>query len=195
MAWALLIVASGTKCLASHPFHVCIGQMEWNANEEYWELSLRVHPQDLEQAMSRTRGQSTSIDDEDFSSVATAFFENEFFLVQLPDRMQQREVVDLLSRPRKASSDTEPNPTDVIEDRSKLNWVGMEAERGWVWLHFEMKPPTAPASGKKTWLVHRVLLDEVDRQENSVRIIEGTKSYSLQTKKGEPVRPLKAEDS
>jgi len=48
--------------VSAHPFHVCVGQMTWNAEAKHWEVSLRLHPQDLERSMKVRRTSSLSPD-------------------------------------------------------------------------------------------------------------------------------------
>jgi hypothetical protein len=211
-----MLVHSPAWVTASHPFHVCIGQMQWNSAESYWEVSLRLHPQDLERAMSTAAGKPISMEDEDFSETALAYLNQQFFICRRPVGSDVKGLVEALDADASldrvaasvpSSADGTARSKDGAQDgsktrsiagaiaadeRSTLKWVGMENERGWLWVYLELVPP-AIESGTQAWLVHRVLLDTVERQENSVSIlIERTNRYALQFKKGTPGQAMRA---
>ena len=197
----LLWIALGwVGAQASHPFHVCIGQMRHNAESGTWEVSLRMHPRDLELALSDLHKESVARESENFSKVAVDFLENQFFLISLSETLSAKEIAEQISglepmrsleRKSNSSSDTDGNRRLPRESRSTLQWVGMESERGWLWIHMELVPPvSAPADGK-LYLVHRIFLDRIEMQENSVAILHAPGSRgSLQFKKGESIKPL-----
>lgn len=178
-AIALLAVASfALPSVAAHPFHVCVGQMQWNAESRLWEVSLRVHPQDLERAVSESRGKPTGVEDPDFSEHVLPFLSQQFAIVHAPKSMAIGDVIAALDR------------GDSLA-RSELRWVGMEQERGFMWMHVEMIPSDQQLSGNQDWLVHRIFLDTIDRQENSVRILNGAHRYSLQFRRGQEAQAMK----
>jgi hypothetical protein len=181
MGTCMLDATGVSSALAVHPFHVCVAQMEWNADAKLWEVSLRLHPQDLEKAMTRSRGMPTSLEDHDFPELAIPFLNDQFFLVFPTQPTTRKELLESIERGETLS-------------RSQLRWVGMEQERGWLWIHAELQPPAdnaqEPTAGAP-WLVHRIFLDQIDRQENSARIISGTQRYSLQFKAGEEAHSMK----
>jgi hypothetical protein len=79
-------------------------------------------------------------------------------------------------------------------NRSTLQWVGMESERGWLWIHLELTPPVARGPESKMYLAHRIFLDRIEMQENTVAILHAPGSRSsLQFKKGESIKPLTAQ--
>ncbi|MCE2785874.1 MAG: hypothetical protein LW699_13445 [Pirellula sp.] len=78
-------------------------------------------------------------------------------------------------------------------NRSTLQWVGMESERGWLWIHLELTPPVARGVESKMYLAHRIFLDRIEMQENTVAILHAPGNRgSLQFKKGESIKPLTA---
>jgi hypothetical protein len=80
-----------------------------------------------------------------------------------------------------------------MDNRSTLQWVGMESERGWLWIHLELTPPVAGGVESKMYLAHRIFLDRIEMQENTVAILHAPGSRSsLQFKKGESIKPLNA---
>jgi len=193
LAWAAIaccasLILQESVNATPHPFHVCIGQMQWNQEAGHWEVSLRLHPQDLERAMATSRQAAVSLEDDSFPTAATEFLEDQFFIVRVPETLDANALRERL----KNHPSREAKKVPASEERSQLRWVGMEQERGWLWIHLEMVPPTASPSGQQDWLVHRVFLDQIERQENSVRILQGGIRYSLQYKKEEPVQKMQS---
>lgn len=189
-----------SMAFAPHPFHVCIGQMEWNDSDR-WEVALRVHPQDLERELSKVVGKSISIEDDSFPELVTDFLNGQFFIVRFPADLSRQELDERLSEmsketQRKADINAKVDAAEgtTLQDpiRSYLKWVGIESERGWIWIYLELFPPRSEsATGSRDWLVHQLFLETVERQENSVVIYPqprttSTKKYSLQFKKGQP---------
>jgi hypothetical protein len=180
----LLVVACAANGIGAHPFHVCVGQMEWNEEKQHWEVSLRVHPQDLERAVAQAQRKPCSIDDSHFSEQVIPFLNKQFAIVDLPASKSVSEVIVAMD-----SMDSEESPPP----QSELRWVGMESERGWLWIHLEMIPPNKIAPDHPAWLVHRIFLGTIDRQENSVRIIHGTNRYSLQFLRDKEAQTMKTD--
>ena len=63
--------------------------MKWNLQSNSWEVSLRLHPQDLERALSAERSQEkpnerVSVDDDGFSDLATKYLGTRFFVRRTP---------------------------------------------------------------------------------------------------------------
>ncbi|MEQ1830860.1 MAG: DUF6702 family protein [Pirellula sp.] len=187
---ALGIWANSSSQALAHPFHLCVGQMKWNTASERWEVSLRLHPQDLESAMSSAlhgdqASKKVSTEDVDFPKLATKYLEQFFYVRRSPAAMKLSEIEAILKVEGQAS-EQEPK-----EDRSRLTWVGMEQERGWLWIHLEMQVPAVEPLKQKLWMVNRLLVHHVERQENTMAIdpSRGAK-YSLQFKKDEEVREM-----
>lgn len=200
-AWLipLCLVIWGTTCAFSfaHPFHLCVGQMKWNQNARAWEVSLRLHPQDLEAAMSSDLfpddpSKKVSAEDRNFPELVQKYLSQCFFIRRTPFTMSLEETVSVLTAERSSDSTTN-KASEITADRSTLKWVGAEQEKGWLWIHLEMKPPEAKKGEHKLWLVHRVLLEHVVRQENTVSVDPAVSpKFALQFKKGEDVREMTA---
>lgn len=194
---SILIFMALATTVNAHPFHICVGQMRWNKEEKYWELSLRLHPQDLEQSMQRWRlSQSRNelqegrpveallagcrVEDVDFESHAIEFLNQHFYLFY-----PQADQAALQKSDSKDSLANEPG------SKSKLVWVGKEYEKAWVWLHMELHPPTQPADDLQLHLCHKVFLGEIPEQENSVLVEQsGRPRFSLQFKGEETAKPF-----
>ena len=173
----------------AHPFHLCVGQMKWNAQSKVWEVSLRLHPQDLEAAINREQVQNGSkakvgIDDDGFSAVATQYLSSHFFLRRTPQAMNKEEFNVIVG------SESESRASD--SDSSKLKWIGTEQERGWLWIHLELTPPTVDAERQKLWFVHSLLIANVERQENTIAIDPvASEKFSLEFRKGLEFQEMK----
>lgn len=198
----LWVVLGWVGAQANHPFHVCIGQMRHNVHSGTWEVSLRMHPRDLELALSDLHKESVTRESENFPKASVDFLENQFFLVSLSETLSAKEIAEQVSglapmrsleRKFTPRSDTEGNPSLPMGNRSTLQWVGMESERGWLWIHLELTPPVARGAESKMYLAHRIFLDRIEMQENTVAILHAPGNRgSLQFKKGEPIKPLTA---
>lgn len=180
--------------LANHPFHVCVGQMQYNPQGARWEVSLRMHPRDLELALSDFNRKSISREDEDFPKYVIDYLENQFFLARFGDSQDLKVISERISAiPPLRSLEAKESPRGVeggpdLEDRSRLEWVGSESQRGWLWIHLELIPPKESESKGSLYLVHRIFLDRIEAQENSVAILHTrTSRNALQFKKGRGV--------
>ena len=171
-------------------------------------------PQDLEKELSKVVGKSISIDDEQFPQLVTNFLNDQFFVLRVPVDLAQQEVDQRISEMPKETlrgADAAATGDTVTEEtsdktsrkdptRSSLKWIGMESERGWIWIYLEMYPPRLEAAkSSRDWLVHQLFLETVERQENSVVIYPqprttSAKKYSLQFKKGQPSALMQARD-
>lgn len=188
----LLAGPGDLAAIANHPFHVCVGQMRWNPESSKWEVSLRMHPRDLELTLADLHKKNISREDQDFSTHAIEFLENQFFLFRSADtqdlKVLQKRISDL------APTKSLEQKNDPLERRSRLEWVGMESERGWLWIHLELIPPQDTAKQEQQaplYLVHRIFLDRIDAQENSVAILQTQSDRrALQFKKGQAVMPF-----
>jgi hypothetical protein len=182
-----------------HPFHLCVGQMTWNSQTDRWEVSLRLHPQDLELAMTReaalanpSLGQKFSVEDADFPTNATLYINQHLFLRRTALATNLTELTAILQSEAKedpkagAAQKSQPDTS-----RSQLKWIGMEQEKGWLWIHMEMESPEWNVEREKLWMVNELLLDHVPRQENTMAVdpVRHAK-FSMQFKKDQRVREL-----
>ena len=174
----------------AHPFHLCVGQMKWNADSKVWEVSLRLHPQDLEAAINREQFQDgfankIGIDDDGFSDMAIKYLGAHFFLRRTPKAMNKEEFQAIIGSDSKRQE-------RVDSDKSEIKWIGKEQERGWLWIHLELTPPTLDADRQKLWLVHNLLIANVERQENTIAIDPvASKKFSLQFRTGLEFQEMK----
>ena len=186
------IVAVFASPSNAHPFHLCVGQMKWNVDAMVWEVSLRLHPQDLETTMSteafkNDTSKRISIDDDGFSELATKYLGANFFVRRSPLAMNKEEFKAILRSGSK--SDTNETSDSAV---STVKWIGMERERGWLWIHLEMTQPNVHVERQKLWLVHRIFLDTVERQENTIAVDPtANNKFSLQFRAGEEAQEMK----
>ena len=182
-----------------HPFHLCVGQMTWNTESGRWEVSLRLHPQDLELAMNReaslanpSLGPKFSVEDADFPTNATLYINQHLFLRRTALATTLTELTAILQ------SEAKEDPKADVEqksqpdmNRSQLKWIGMEQEKGWLWIHMEMESPVWNAEKEKLWMINELLLDHVPRQENTMAVDPVRQpKFSMQFKKDQRIREL-----
>lgn len=162
----------------NHPFHICIGEMEWNQEKGIWEVSLRLHPADLQAAIQKQAGKEFT----------------------LKEGEEQQEVLDYLAvhfyltadaKPVAGASRTQPSPTaseaGVSDKAAHLQWVGSETEKSWLWLYLELTPPSRDEA---LFLVHDLLVDDVEQQANTMVVLRGGQRKSLRFWKDMRKRPL-----
>jgi hypothetical protein len=148
-AAALGIITSASAF--AHPFHVCTGEMEYNAQTKRWEVSLKMHPSDIEAAIRKKTGKKVDVAAKEGSPELTDYLTTHFQLS--------------CAAPAKIGS------------KAKLEFVGAELERGWLWVYFELP---APAGKGAVSLSHTVLLDQVDKQINTMLVKKNGRKSSLQ---------------
>jgi len=153
-----------------------------------------MHPRDLELALSDLTKKNINREDPDFPKHLIDYLGNQFFLTHYPHSQDLKIIQQELSKLAAARS-LEEGQTKW-QSRSTLDWVGMESERGWLWIHLELNPPESSASSGPMYLVHRIFIDRIDAQENSVAILHTRSNRSsLQFKRGQEAKlfPLPSE--
>ena len=102
----MLLVTSWTL---AHPFHVSIAEAEWSSKTKSLEVALRVHPSDLEKALSRRAKKTIDLDKTPKIDVLIQDYLKEVFQ----------------ARVEKAAPE-------------KIKWVGKEVKVKHAWLYFEI---------------------------------------------------------
>ncbi|MFO0922017.1 MAG: DUF6702 family protein [Pirellulales bacterium] len=165
---ACSIAFVGKAMASSHPFHLCVGEMEWNEVDKKWEIALRLHGSDLQTAVSRLAKKRVEVDaDKKEIPEVTQYLKSHFLLVNRELKSEELEREWELGKGPKELSEAQ---------QSQLEWVGMENDRGWLWVYLELKPPT---DGKNFFLVHRLLMNDVEDQTNTLLIRRGEQRQSL----------------
>lgn len=99
----------------AHPFHVSLAEAEWNAESKKLEIALRLHPTDLEDALSQRAKQRISLETtEDVDSLIRDYLAEAFVV------------------------------TDTDDTPATLEWVGKEIEVTWAWVYFEIPLQAGP---------------------------------------------------
>lgn len=108
---AVLFVLAASVCVAAHPYHVSLAEVERNQKTGNLQVALCVWPADLEKAISRQSGEPVNLDE-----------------VEQLDRQLERFV-----REHFVVRDAEQNRMATIR------WVGHELSLKQAWLYFEVK--------------------------------------------------------
>ena len=104
----LLVLFTMGAPVEGHPFHESLAEAYWNPEIRKLEVVVRIHPEDLETAVRRQKGQS----------------------IQLEDREAEAEVERYLRRTfRIRSRDQRP---------VEFEWVGLEINVRSAWVYFEV---------------------------------------------------------
>ncbi len=137
----------------AHPFHLCSGEMEFNTKTGRWEVAIKLHPSDLETAIRKKAGKKVDVTIKEGSP----------------------ELLDYLTK-HFALSIAEPAEKADKNEQGKIEFVGAEMERGWLWLYFEIPAPEGKGAVS---LTHTILLDEVEKQSNTILVRNSGKRASL----------------
>lgn len=107
VAWIAVLLLP--TCALAHQSHTAVAEMEWNSQSQVFEVSMRLHIADLEDAISVRTGRK--------------------FRVESSPNVEQQVHAYLQDRFRIQS------PHGVFDS---LNWVGMELELHDTWVYFEV---------------------------------------------------------
>jgi hypothetical protein len=181
---------------ANHPFHICVGEMDWDDQRGCWEVALRLHAEDLQHAMAKVGRKAVELQPGDLPPELGKVLEDHFFITesladQKPNKGSSQPTPDDGKQHQQATADAEGNRS-LGTKVSRLELVGTEASRGWFWVYFrlyESKPesPEGSPSAKADrirFLHHTILLDQVEDQSNTLLVRQGNlrKSLTFQSK-------------
>ncbi len=169
-ATVLLLSCFFQDKLLAHPFHISIGEMEWNTTSQKWEVAVRVQSTDLQTAVRRFTKTQINVDGENIPDELVIYLNEHFYLSNSTTAESKKQEAN-------ASKSKVPESSER-SNRSDLKWVGHEIERGWMWLYFELTPPK---SNKELHLTNALLLEVVEGQTNTMLVRSGDKRHSIQT--------------
>jgi hypothetical protein len=135
----------------AHPFHICTGEMEYNAKTKRWEVAMKMHPSDVETAIRKKTGKKVDVAVKEGSPELVEYLSKHFRLLR--------------------------SETSKGAEKAKLEFTGAEMERGWLWVYFELPAPEGEGAVS---LTNTILLDDVEKQSNTMLVKSGGKKASLQ---------------
>jgi hypothetical protein len=160
----LAVLSIGCLCWAAQPpheFHTSVTNIEYNAAQRVWEISLRLFTDDLESALSQNNG-------------------GRKFLIQPND--QNDSYIEQYLQKRFMLHDPERN-------NHPFSYLGKEKEADATWIYIEI--PANASGRLDGWVLRNdVLMDIFDDQINLVNVKHpsGRKTYLY--KKQQPVMRL-----
>jgi hypothetical protein len=181
---------------AGHPYHVCVGEMDWNAERGRWEVALRLHPSDLQTAISQLAGRRMELDGSpEVERWVLRYLCQHFGWVGLDEEERPRPLAGESAAAaaelgQRLSASSQPSPPEEAPV-AQLSWLGSELEKGWMWLYFELPPPVPPETAEgsaaterqepplQLGLRHSLLLDLVEDQTNTLVVRVGTRRQTL----------------
>lgn len=188
---ALLLVLVGlTSAVYAHAFHITVSEAEMNHKTGSLEISMRVHPGDLEVALGRMTGRRIRLEKEpNIDALITDYLRRS---VKLQGAAKQ--AVDKAVKKRMASSQKDAVITKTQTDKSKkageadkatpkIRWVGKEISVKWAWLYFEI-----PSAGKLdgATLTNKVFHEILADQENTMLLTDGKRKQTMLFLKDKP---------
>jgi len=145
-----------TCCVAAHPYHVSLAEVNWNPKSGNFEVALCLWPADLEKAIAIAQGKPIDLDKVDN-------------LDELIERYVAKKFLLRRAKPvggSKAESIAKPT----------IRWVGHEKTIKEAWLYFEITGDKTPAR----WTIeNRVFFELNDDQMNQVQMTIGKTPNSV----------------
>jgi hypothetical protein len=196
-----------TGSVSAHPFHISLAEAEFNATTGRLEVSLKVHAVDMERALSQ-RSRS-SIDLEKSPPVAVRelmvkYLEEKFYLAEarlfeVGSTSAASDSVDTAASPtvlqNSAGDELKYGSAHATPHLSEMTLIGYELETSWLWIYFELEPPSAADSSVAPDLVlFNTVLTEVNQgQINTVSIRYSGNRHTLRLTEEQRWLPFQAE--
>lgn len=156
-----LITLGGTGLAGAHPFHISTAEVEFDAQTDRLQVSLKLQAIDLEQALARLTGKRIVIEQAEAAERITELLDRSFYLTT------------------EASVATQARESQ----RSKVQWVGHELEGAWLWLYFELE---LPPQREGLRLFNTILFETNDSQINTVSVRHGNQRATLKLTPKQP---------
>ena len=159
----LMLLVGWASVAAAHPFAISLAEFEFNREEKVVEVSLRVYPEQLEQALTLAAGKKISLErTEDIDSRIARY---------ISERLS-------LGAPSTDVKVAAPTP---------IKWIGKEASAKEVWIYFEI-PLDGPLAGQQ---IRNSLLFEVNKEQvNIVNLKDGERIATCVTIRSRPTAPI-----
>jgi len=154
----------------AHPYHTSFAEMEWNSDGTELEVSLRVLPEDFEQALSWHAGKAITLEQQTLAKPVAESYLNEHFQLVRTDRLTGSSI--------DASTDTNVDYPLTLE--------GYEVAYDETWLYFVI---AAPRDASLT-LRNSLMMDVNDTQTNRVQRLWREPSQVLVFTAGALEQPL-----
>ncbi|MEM8732813.1 MAG: DUF6702 family protein [Planctomycetota bacterium] len=162
VVFVVLVFGRAEAALAwTHPFHISLAEMEFNADTKRFEVSLKMHAADLENAIAQRTGKRIDVEEDGGEEQIIAYLNEHFFLFAFEpdespesggpnkegnagrdsDAVERAEVAARTTTLKKALGELAKEEREKSKAFSKLHFVGKEMETTWVWVYFEMELP------------------------------------------------------
>lgn len=179
-----LMLDCGESAVA-HPFHISTAEMEYDAQADRLQVSLKLQAVDLEQELARTSGQRINLEQPQAERQIVDFLSRHFYLSALSAAKASSEQPadgikaddNNIALHDSATGGTSPGM------RSQVHWVGLELKGAWLWLYFELElPPQRP----DLQLFNTVLFEINSSQINTVSVRHGAQRTTLKMTRQSP---------
>jgi hypothetical protein len=190
-ALLLALFAATSPSPANHPFHICVGEMDWDEERGCWEIALRLHAEDIQREMAKIDGKEVELQPGERPPALEKLLEAHFFITQsLVDQKPDQRSLEPETKGLDASKQAEGTAGNIRLQGTKvsrLELVGTESSRGWFWVYFRLHEskqeiPEGSSSAKVDlvrFLHHTILLDQVEGQSNTLLVRTGKQRKSL----------------
>ena len=131
---AALLLSAALSATAVHPQHVTLAEAEWNAEAKTLEVSLRVTPVQLEQAVERHAGRQIDLDEPTADAAVAAWVKDAFVVLPPPDPAAKDAGKTEPTGGEADAKTKEPEP-------AKTTVIGREVGISFAWVYFEVALP------------------------------------------------------
>ncbi|MCA9194859.1 MAG: hypothetical protein KDB03_23975 [Planctomycetales bacterium] len=182
----IVCYSSSITPVSGHPFHTSLAELEFNPMTGNFEISMKLHAADLEQALSRIGKQTVSLETSSEVDQRIADYLKQHFGFLEPENLPGKTHAKLLD-----DSDDDGTPAGASRNpklSGKIVWHGKEMDGAWIWLYFEIgevEQRTEPLR-----FVNQVLLSDTQNQINTVVIRCGPQKTAYRTSLSNPTIEL-----
>lgn len=198
--WGLTLACG--EWAAAHPFHISTAEMEYDAQTDRIQVSLKLQAVDLEQELARISGQRINIEQPQAQRQIIEFLGRNFYLTDHSSaKARSARPVDGNEADRDyADRDGSVESRDVKDDlpggghspapRSQVHWIGQELKGAWLWLYFELE---LPPQRQELQLINTVLFELNSSQINTVSVRHGGQRTTLKMTSQHPASNFEAQ--
>ena len=131
---AAALLSAAPSATAFHPQHVTLAEAEWNAEAKTLEVSLRVTPVQLEQAVERHAGRAVDLDEPTADAAVAAWVKDIFVVLPPPDPAAEAAAKQGSAGGETGREKQEPEP-------AKTTVIGREVGISFAWVYIEVALP------------------------------------------------------
>lgn len=149
LGFCLMLALNASITAQAHPYHESLTELEWNAASGYWEMAVRLLPEELETALQRSDGPRINLErSADVDRLILNYLEHHIQFSAVNERQ---------------------SALGAQGNAVKMVWIGKEVGHKAVWLYLQVRAPGPPVMLRNTLLFDR----EPDQINRVVHLVAG----------------------